>query len=138
MSYCVFLGDSLISQKFKKKKKPIVPQSSAGTEYKSLASVVSEVSWLQTLLQHFEVELDSSMLFCDSQSAIYLAINPTFHERSKHMEIVCHFIQERVAQGLGHVKSQHQLVDLLTKPVSSSQFKNLMSKLGIINTYMST
>ena len=100
----MFLGDSLVS--WKSKKHPTVCCSFA--EYKALAAVASEISWLQDLLKNFELHLDSSMVFCDSQSTIHLSTNPTFHERSKHVEIDCHFIRERVASGaikLIHVKS---------------------------------
>ena len=137
--YCVFLGNSLVS--WKSKKQPTVSRSSAEAEYRALAAVASEISWLKTLLQNFEVQLDSSMVFCDSQSATHLSTNPTFHERSKHVEIDCHFIREKVANGLIkliHVKSQHQLADLLTKPVSASQFRGLISKFGILNIYLPT
>ena len=137
--YCVFLGNSLVS--WKSKKQPTVSRSSAEAEYRALAAVASELSWLKTLLQNFEVQLDSSMVFCVSQSATHLSTNPTFHERSKHVEIDCHFIREKVANGLIkliHVKSQHQLADLLTKPVSASQFRGLISKFGILNIYLPT
>ena len=109
---------------------------SAEAEYRALAAVASEISWLQDLLKNFELHLNSSMVFCDSQSAIHISSNPKFHERSKHVEIDCHFIQEHVASDaikLIHVKSQHQLADLLTKPVSSSQFRGLISKFGMLN-----
>ena len=118
-----------------------ISRSSAKVEYRALASVVSEISWLQALPHNFEAEINSALLFCDSQSIVYLSTNSTFHERSKHVEIDCCSIPECVAKGpikLVHVKSQHQLVDLLTKSVYSSRFKGLISKLGILNIYMPT
>ena len=129
--YCVFLSDSLIS--WKSKKQLTVSRSSAEAEYRTLTAMASEVSWLVGLLKHFEVDVSSTMVFCDSQAAIHLSTNPTFHEHFKHVEIDCHFIRERVAAGLlklVHVKSQNQLADLLTKLVSTSQFQNLICKLG--------
>ena len=34
------------------------------------------------------------MLHCDSQSAIMLAKNPMFHEKTKHIAVKYHFIQD--------------------------------------------
>ena len=34
----------------------------------------------------------------DSQSAIYLAKNPTFHARSKHIDVQYHFVREMVEE----------------------------------------
>ena len=134
--FCVFLGTSLVS--WKSKRQATVSRSSAEAEYRSLAAVASEITWMVTLLRDFEVVVESALVFCDNQSAIHLSTNPTFHERSKHIEIDCHFIREKVNSGLirlVHVKTQHQLADILTKPVTATQFQNLMSKMGVLDIY---
>lgn len=116
-------------------------RSSVEVEYRALASVTSEIQWLCSLLRDFEVTVEPTLIFCDSQSDIHLASNPIFHERSKHIEIDCHFIREKVASGiirLVHVKSAHQLADILTKPVTAAIFHSLLSKLGIYNIYLPT
>lgn len=78
-------------------------------EYRSLALVTAELTWVQYLLKDLGVFLSTPpMLFCDNVSATYLAFNPVFHARTKHVEIDYHFVRERVARGalrLGYVSS---------------------------------
>lgn len=137
--YCVFMGSSLIS--WRSKKQATVARSSAEAEYHALAAVTSELLWLKQLLRAFDIPLQTSMVFSDSKSAIQLAHNPTCHERSKHVDIDCHFIREHVQTGflnLIHVKSQDQLADPLTKALPKPLFQALTSKLGILDIYLPT
>jgi Reverse transcriptase (RNA-dependent DNA polymerase) len=124
--YLVFLGCNLIS--WCSKKQPIVARSSTETEYKSLAKV-----WLMNLLKELEISLPP-LLWCDNLGATFLASNPAFHARTKHIELDYHFVREKVADGTLRVQficSQDQLADTLTKPLSTSRFTILIYKLTV-------
>ena len=115
-------------------------KSSAEAEYRSLSDVSSELTWLNSILREFQVNVGPAMVFCDNQAAIHLSSNPTFHERSKHIELDCHF-REKVNSSilkLIHIRTHNQLVGLLIKPLSSSQFQQLLSKLGVLDIYLPT
>lgn len=131
--YLVLLGKSPIS--WKSKKQPTVSRSSSEAEYRAMANAASEVTWVVKLLKEIGVhKLEPVTLHCDSQSAIDIAKNPVFHDRTKHIEIDCHFTRDKVLEGLiqlSYLPTQHQLANILTKILPSSHFKELLSKLGV-------
>nr|GEU36668.1 reverse transcriptase domain-containing protein [Tanacetum cinerariifolium] len=90
--FCVKLNGSLIS--WKSKKQHALAKSFAEAEYKAMAFVTSEVTWILKILK--DLEWDKVLpvnLYCDSQAAIKIAVNPVFHKRTKHLEIDLHFDQ---------------------------------------------
>ena len=76
--HCVFLGDSLVS--WKSKKQNTVSRSLAKAEYRALTSLTSEILWISSLLKDFGIHVGPTLVFCDSQAAVHLASNPSFHE----------------------------------------------------------
>ena len=94
-SYCVFVDGNLIS--WKSKKQGVVSRSSAESEYRALAQSVCEIMWLHQLLMEVGIETPvPAKLWCDNQASLHIASNPMFHERTKHIEIKCHFVREKI------------------------------------------
>lgn len=125
---------------WKSKKQPTVSRSSAEAEYRALAAVSSELIWITQLLMDLHVEcLSPAITYCDNQAAISIASNPTFHERTKHIEIDCHFVRDKIVEGflkLLPIRSNLQLADMFTKALPSSTLLFLMGKLGITDVHM--
>uniref|UniRef100_A0A0V0GS79 Putative ovule protein n=1 Tax=Solanum chacoense TaxID=4108 RepID=A0A0V0GS79_SOLCH len=115
--YMVKVGRSLVS--WKAKKQTIVSKSSTEAEYMSIASTVSELVWLLGLLKEVGAEVQLPVqVYSDSKAAIQIAANPVYHERTKHIEIDCHFIREKLQQGLitvSYISTSDQPADVLTK-----------------------
>lgn len=131
--YFTMLGNSPIS--WKSKKQPTVSRSSAEAEYRAMANLASELQWLHFLFTDLGIHHTNPIpLYCDNQAAIHISENPVFHERTKHIELDCYFVREKILSGLikpQHISSTNQLADIFTKPLGAEQFRRLTSKLGV-------
>ncbi|XP_055800419.1 uncharacterized protein LOC129869855 [Solanum dulcamara] len=76
-------------------------RSSAEAEHKSMAVEVAKLTWVYKLLKELNCHVSTHVtLYCDNQAAIQIASNPIFHERTKHIDIECHFVREKIKSGL--------------------------------------
>jgi hypothetical protein len=71
---------------------------------------------------------------CDSQSAIFLAKNGTYHSKTKHIDLQYHFVREMVEEKkvfLMKVYTLNNVADSLTKSVSTEKFSWCIGSMGI-------
>lgn len=137
--FCFFLGESLIS--WKSKKQSVVSRSSSEAEFRALAKATCEAQWLLYLLHDLQIPHPSPVvIYYDNKSAMHIAANPIFHERTKHIEIDCHVVRYKIQVGLLHllpIPSKDQIADILTKPLHAGPFTSLHTKLGMFDIHSS-
>lgn len=134
--WCMYLGDSLISWKCKKQDK--VSKSSTEAEYRAMSNACSEIVWLRGFLSDLGfTQSQTTPLYADNTSAIRITENPVFHERTKHIEVDCHFIRDEYVRdtiSLPHISTGLQIADIFTKGLPRPRHQFLVSKLMLIDS----
>jgi hypothetical protein len=72
---------------------------------------------------------------CDSQSAIFLVRNPTYHSKTKHIDVQYHFVRDMVEEKkvlLVKVDTLENVADSLTKSVSTEKFSWCRESMGFL------
>ncbi|XP_022030789.1 uncharacterized mitochondrial protein AtMg00810-like [Helianthus annuus] len=138
--YLLILGGAPVS--WKSKKQSVVSRSSAEAEYRAMATTVSEVLWMRWLLKDLDTtQVKPTAIFHENLAVKHIANNPVFHEQTKHVEMDCYFVRERVESKEVepfHVNTKLQVADLFTKALGSKQLQGLLVKLGVRNLHAPT
>ncbi|KAE8664146.1 Serine-threonine protein kinase [Hibiscus syriacus] len=96
----------------------IVALSTTEAEYVAVTEAIKEMVWLQSFLEELGKKQENNVLYCDSQSAIHLVKNPSFHSRKKHIQMRYHFIRSLLEDGilkLEKISGSQNPADMLTK-----------------------
>ena len=118
-----FLGENLIS--WSSKRQSTIALSTTEVEYIAAAGCSTQMLWMKSQLEDFQIFESNIPIFCDNTSAICLSENPILHSRAKHIEIKHHFIREYVHTGilsLNFIDTDHQWDDIFTKPLAEDRF----------------
>ncbi|GJZ17424.1 retrovirus-related pol polyprotein from transposon TNT 1-94 [Tanacetum coccineum] len=110
----------------------VVAMSTTEAEYVAVAQASKEAVWLKMSLEEIGHEQEKITLFYDNQSALYLARNPAFHSKTKHIRVQYHFVREKVEEGTVDMQKIHtddNVADYLTKAI------NVLMSLSIVNLY---
>lgn len=122
--YVMLIGGGCVS--WRARKQATVATSSTEAEYRAAYEATQEVVWLRQLLSDFGYpQRNPTTLHCDNQGALALSKNPLYHARSKHFDVVYHWIRERVTDQTIHpayIQTSLMLADFLTKALHYPKF----------------
>ena len=68
-------------------------------EYMETTESAKEAICLRSLVDNLSLKQKITVIYCDSQSMIHFTKYQMHHERTKHIDLRYHFIQEIVSQG---------------------------------------
>ncbi|KAE8695859.1 U-box domain-containing protein 31 [Hibiscus syriacus] len=131
--YVYTLGGTAVSWVSQLQK--IVALSTTEAEYVAVTEASKEMVWFQSFLEELGKKQENIVLYCDSQSAIHLAKNPSFHSRTKHIQLRYHFIRSLLEDGilkLEKISRAQNPADMLTKAVTTDKLKLCSTSVGML------
>ena len=103
-----------------------VELSTTEAEFIVITKACKELLWMKKFVQELGFQQQRYVLFCVSQSAIHLGKNPTFHGRSKHIDVRYHWIRDILDSTLLELEKIHtddNGSDMMTKTLPKGSLK---------------
>ena len=133
LGYVFTLSGGAIS--WSSKKQSTVTLSSTEAEYIASTHTAKEAIWLRRLFMGLQQPLSFPIpLHINNQSAIAIAKNPEFHNRTKHIDIHYHFLHHKVESSnitLDYMPTNDQPANVLTKGLAWEKHKKFLKELGL-------
>ena len=115
--YYTYVWGNLVT--WRSKKQSVIVRSGAKAKFKAVAQGMCEGLWLQKLLEELHITVELSIkLYCDNKAAIIISHNPVQHDKTKHIEVDRHFINEKIEKWticMTFIPTREQLTDIFTK-----------------------
>jgi hypothetical protein len=115
-------------------RQPVVATSTTEAEIIAANEGAKEAIWLSRLFRGIIQFRIVPIIQVDNSAAVRLAQNPEFHRRTKQFSSNT-FIKEKVTEGkLGvhQISTEHQVADIMTKPLPKTRLKILCVKMGLM------
>ncbi|KAL6582947.1 hypothetical protein OROMI_005025 [Orobanche minor] len=131
---CHFLGSKLVS--WFNKKQLANSLSTGELEYYAAVSCCIQILWMQQQLLDYGINARETLIMCDIMSAIAIMHSSVLHSRTKHVDMKHHFIRNHVENKDVRFEKVHtdiQLVDIFTKPLSTTRFYMLCQEFGMLH-----
>ncbi|CAL1360546.1 unnamed protein product [Linum trigynum] len=135
--YLITLSGGAISWQSRLQK--CVALSTTEAEYIAVTEACKEMIWMKKFLNELGFLQEQPQLFCDSQSAIHLAKNASFHARSKHIDVRYHWIRDVLEMKqlqLEKIHTDENGSDMCTKTLPREKFEFCRSAAGIMKSPM--
>ncbi|KAH9328597.1 hypothetical protein KI387_000705, partial [Taxus chinensis] len=103
-------------------------------EYVAATEASKEMIWLQQFLDELGHKKEVGRLHSDSQSAIHLVKNSSFHSRMKHIQLRYHFIRTTLEEDklkLEKIHTSQNPMDMMTKAVTRENLKLCSTLIGL-------
>ena len=131
-SFLLMLNDGPIA--WGSKKQPTTTSNTIEVEYHATQKGAPKIFWMRQLLNDLRYpQTKPTMMYNDNQATIWLIQNPKFHQRTKHINIKYHIIQEsyqRMDLTIFFITRNNNLADTFTKPFAHNQFQQFHSLMG--------
>ncbi|XP_075170114.1 uncharacterized protein LOC142242423 [Haematobia irritans] len=126
--YVFFIGNSVVS--WESKKQQTVALSTTEAEYMAMSNASKEAIYLGKFLEELGYSDGSPIqLNVDNQGAIKLAMNPVYHNRTKHIDIKFHHVREVIRRKeveLRYCPTEEMIADIMTKNLSKTKHNEFM------------
>jgi hypothetical protein len=132
IGYVFIVGGITISWISKLQK--VVSLSTIEAEYVVATEASKEMIWLQRFMEELGKKKENRRLYCDSESAIHLANNLSFHLRTKNIHLMYHFIRSILEYGhlkLENIHTSQNPPDMLTKGVTREKLSSCSISVGL-------
>jgi hypothetical protein len=116
------------------KRQGTVSTSTAEAKYVASCAAAKEAAWLQQLLVDLIRPIDTVPMFTDNKSSLALVNGTAPSSRTKHINVVYHYVRERVEEqqlSFSYIPTAQMVADVLTKSVPKFKVKFCCDSMGL-------